>query len=110
VLKWPRDHFKKPGATLRRSEYVRAEFEKFLGSEVGRSAHPETIRVLESMQWNGEFLPTETLYKAVTFAMEGHYTPAQIAAALQLEAEDAVRGAKPDEGRAAKSARRKRSS
>jgi hypothetical protein len=108
ALGWPRDHFKKPGATLRRSEYVQREFAKFLDTEVGREAHPETIKILSSMQWTGEFLPSAKLFAAVTLAMEGRYTPAQLVDAMRLEEGDAETGSGPDETQARKVAKRKR--
>jgi hypothetical protein len=110
VLGWPRDHFQKPGDTLRRSAHIRAELDKFLASEVGKHAHPDTVKILESMQWTGQFLPTATLYMAVTLAMEGHYSAAQLAAAAQLELEDAARESDANDAHAAKRLKRKRSS
>lgn len=109
VLKWPRDHFKAPGRTAQRAEYIRKEFNKYLEHEVGRDALPETHRILESMQWTGDLLPSKELYIAVTIAMEGRYTAAQVADALKLEVDDAVRTAKPDETQTRKAAPRKRS-
>jgi hypothetical protein len=89
VLQWPRDHFKDPVGTIKREDYIRREFQKFLQTDVGREAHQETIRILESMRWTGEFLPSKQLYVAVTIAMEGRYTQAQIIDALKLEEDDA---------------------
>lgn len=89
VLEWPKDHFKAPGNTLKRDEYIRKEFRKYLDTEVGRDAHPETHRILESMRWTGDFLPSKELFVAVTVAMEGRYTTVQIAGAMKLEQEDA---------------------
>lgn len=108
ALEWPRDHFKKPGATLRRAEFVQREFSKFLETEVGREAHPETIKILHSMRWDGEFLPSIKLYTAVTLAMEGRYTPAQIADAIKLEEDDSRPSSEPEETQTRKSARRRR--
>lgn len=88
ILKWPENHFKDPAKTLERAEYIRREFQKYLRTEIGRSADPETHRILESMQWTGKWLPSVTLYQAVTLAMEGRYTAAQLLDALELEAQD----------------------
>lgn len=110
ALKWARDHFRKPGASLRRTEYINKEFAKFLDSEIGRESHPETVRILRSMQWNGEFLPSARLYRDVALIMEARYTPAQILDAQHLEEMDAkaAREATPDETQAVKTAPRKR--
>ena len=90
VLEWPRNHFRNPTQTLKREDYIRREFQKFLASDVGREAHPETIKVLESMRWTGDVLPTAKLYVAVTLAMEERYRPVQLLDAVRLEADDAV--------------------
>lgn len=88
ALRWPRDHFKNPVNTLKREDYIRREFGKFLASEVGREANRETVKVLESMKWTGDVLPTKKLYIAVTLAMEERYRPVQLLDAIRLEAED----------------------
>lgn len=88
VLEWPRDHFKDPTKTLEREEYIRREFKKYLATEVGKTADPETHRILESMRWTGKYLPDARLYQVLTLVMEGRYTDAQILDALELEAKD----------------------
>lgn len=110
ALDWPRDHFRNPGAAVRRTEYINRELAKFLESEIGREAHPETVRILRSMQWTGEFLPSARLYRDVALIMEARYTPAQILDAQHLEEMDAkiAREATPDETQPAKTAPRKR--
>ena len=110
VLGWPRDHFQSPGATLRRAEFIQSELAKFLATEVGREAHPETIKILRSMQFTGEVLPTAKLYRAVALAMEERYTPAQLLEATRLEQADAeaARKATPDGAATRKDGKRPR--
>jgi hypothetical protein len=88
ALGWPRDHFKDPTKTLEREEYIRREFRKYMQSDVGRSADPETHKILESMQWTGKYLPDVRLYQVLTLVMERSYTAAQVLDALALEDED----------------------
>lgn len=88
VLKWPRDHFRDPTKTLEREEYIRREFRKYLSSEVGRSADPETHKILESMSWTGKYLPDARLYQVLTLVMEGRYADVQVLDALELEERD----------------------
>ncbi|HYC44505.1 MAG TPA: hypothetical protein VED01_03375 [Burkholderiales bacterium] len=88
ALQWPKDHFRDPAKTLERETYIRQEFEKYLRSEIGRTADPETHRILKSMQWLGKYLPNAKLYQILTLTMEGRYTAAQLLDALELEAAD----------------------
>lgn len=80
-------------SALKRERYIREQFEQYLQSEVGRTADPETHRILASMQWTGKYLPSKRLYQAVTLAMEERYTAAQLLDAMELEEQD--RKAKP---------------
>lgn len=75
-------------SALKRERYIREQFEQFLQSDVGRAADPETIKILQSMQWTGKYLPSKRLYQAVTLAMEERYTAAQLADAMELEEQD----------------------
>lgn len=75
-------------SALKRERYIREQFDLFLQSDVGRAADPETIRILQSMQWTGKYLPSKRLYQAVTLAMEADYTAAQLVDALELEEQD----------------------
>jgi transcriptional regulator with XRE-family HTH domain len=90
VLGKPDDWLQDGGETSarKREHYIRAEFEKYLQTEVGRSADPETHKILESMQWTGQWLPSVRLYQSVQLTMEGKYTPAQMLDAMELEAAD----------------------
>lgn len=90
VLGKPRDWLMEDGdaRAQKREIYIRREYKKYLASPAGRVADPETHKILESMQWNGKYLPDERLYVAVSLVMEGRYTAEQVLDALQLEDDD----------------------
>lgn len=88
ALDWPRTHFKEPAATLVREAYIEKTFNEFLASPVAKTVDPETIQLLRSMKWQGRYLPSLLLYQNAALAMEGRYTPAELAQAQMLEAAD----------------------
>lgn len=88
LLELPRSHFVAPDQTLARDRYVREKFAAFLKTEIGRSIDADTKRTIESMKFLGKWLPTVQLYQAVALAIEGRYSVAQLAEALELEESD----------------------
>jgi len=63
VLGKPDDWLHEGGeqSARKREHYIREQFEKYLQTEVGRTADPETHKILESMQWTGKWLPSVLL-------------------------------------------------
>lgn len=90
LLQKPRDWLKARGEqnARKREHYIREQFALYLESEVGKSADPETHKILGSMQWTGKWLPDVRLYQALTLVMEGRYTTEQVLDAIKLEEED----------------------
>jgi hypothetical protein len=106
ALKWGRDRFSDPERARKREEIVHEAFEAYLESDVAKARNPETNKILGSMQWTGEYLPTVELYQLVGLAMEGKYRVEELHDAAQLARRDLEleehRRALPDKPKAPK--------
>jgi len=78
-LEVPLNHFADPDMTVRRSDYIREEFVKFMSTEIAGNADPEILTILEHIPFLGNRLPTKALYEALAIAMrDGRYSNEQL--------------------------------
>jgi hypothetical protein len=88
ALNWGRTRFTDPEGAIKREEFVRLEFQKYLETDVAKARDPETNKILGSMQWLGKYLPTVDLYQVVALAMEGKYKAEELQEAAELARRD----------------------
>jgi hypothetical protein len=84
VLGLPKTHFEKPDETVLRNEYIRARFEEFCTTEIGRRQSPDDLKLIHRIgnAFIGDRLPTKAFFETIALTIEGSYTTAQLSAAL----------------------------
>jgi hypothetical protein len=83
ALELPIDYFARPDEAAVKELHARRTLERFLGTELGSKATPSEIRVLRSVKFVDDILPTETLYTLFLLALHHRLTDEQVAEALE---------------------------
>jgi hypothetical protein len=85
ILGKPRDYFAAPDKTEKRMQWIEAEWQKFLQTEMASKLSKDDLKVLERVgrQFLGDKLPTVAFFQHVALVLEGNYTTEQLESALK---------------------------
>lgn len=79
ALQLPSNYFTQPDIAAARERYRLRVFSDFLGTEIGQRASAEHRRILESVRFPGEQLPSVNLYSAWALHLEERIPIEQVA-------------------------------